>query len=170
MFHQRKFVPRTVSSKATSPRNVSSKDVCAPNCFTEGYFSPKCFNKANTGTRNKCYLCACWPALIISLIFLFLVFGSAVVLDIDLPKGEGRKTALGEAPWNRCRPASALCPDMARGENQMSTSTDNNAYIPVKMAGFIFAEIPSIYLGLQFVIILKAFWRIQVMRFNALIC
>jgi hypothetical protein len=47
-------------------------------------------------------------------------------------EGEGRKTALGEAalgeaPRNRCRPASALCPDMARGENQMSTSTDNNA-------------------------------------------
>ena len=58
--------------------------------------------------------------------FLFF-FCSAVVLDLDLPEGEGRKTALGEAPRNRCRPASALCPDMARGENQMSTSTDNNA-------------------------------------------
>jgi len=93
-----------------------------------------------------------------SFVFIwFFFFGSAVVLDLDLPEGEGRKTALGEAPRNRCRPASALCPDMARGENQMSTSTDNNAYIPVKMAGFIFAEIPSIYLGLQFVIILKAF-------------
>ena len=57
----------------------------------------------------------------------FFFFGSAVVLDLDLPEGEGRKTALGEAPRNRCRPASALCPDMARGENQMSTSTDNNA-------------------------------------------
>ena len=64
-----------------------------------------------------------------SFVFIwFFFFGSAVVLDLDLPEGEGRKTALGEAPRNRCRPASALCPDMARGENQMSTSTDNNAY------------------------------------------
>ena len=67
------------------------------------------------------------PALILSLICHYFVFDSAVVLDLDLPEGEGRKTALGEAPRNRCRPASALCPDMARGENQMSTSTDNNA-------------------------------------------
>jgi hypothetical protein len=64
----------------------------------------------------------------LSLFGFFFFFGSAVVLDLDLPEGEGRKTALGEAPRNRCRPASALCPDMARGENQMSTSTDNNAY------------------------------------------
>jgi len=45
-----------------------------------------------------------------------LVFDSAVVLDLNLPEGEGRKTALGEAPKYCCRPASALCPDLARGK------------------------------------------------------
>jgi len=29
-------------------------------------------------------------------------------------------------------PALALCPDLARGENQMSTSTDNNANFLIK--------------------------------------
>ena len=56
----------------------------------------------------------------------FLSF--VIIFFLDLPEGEGRKTVLGEAPRYCCRPASALCPDLARGENQMSTSTDNNAY------------------------------------------
>ena len=55
----------------------------------------------------------------------FLSF--VIILFLDLPEGEGRKTALGEAPRHYCRLASALCPDLARGENRMSTSTDNNA-------------------------------------------
>ena len=49
-------------------------------------------------TPNKCFPLAHQPALIISFIFLYLDFDSAVVLDIDLPEGEGLKTALGEAP------------------------------------------------------------------------
>jgi len=68
------------------------------------------------------------PALILSLICRYFVFDSAVVLDLDLPEGEGRKTALGEALRYFCRLASALCPDLARGENHLSTSTDNNAH------------------------------------------
>jgi len=76
-----------------------------------------------------------------------------VVLDLDLPEGEGRKTALGEAPRNRCRPASALCPDMARGENQMSTSTDNNAlYVDLDLRHAMY------FLGIGAVASCAAFW------------
>jgi hypothetical protein len=62
-----------------------------------------------------------------SYLSLFRFWFRRGVLDLDLPEGEGHKSSLGEAPWYCCRPASALSPDLARGENQMSTSTDSNA-------------------------------------------
>jgi hypothetical protein len=41
--------------------------------------------------------------------------------------GEGHKSGVRRTNLVLLPPALALCPDLARGENQMSTSTDNNA-------------------------------------------
>ena len=67
MFHQRMFVARTVSSK--------QKQVHATNATYE---------RADPLSLFHSFVFICF-------------FGSAVVLDLDLPEGEGRKTALGEA-------------------------------------------------------------------------
>jgi len=50
----------------------------------------------------------------------------AVILELDLPAGgrKGRELHNFSVVSN----CSARCPDLARGENQLCTSTDNNAY------------------------------------------
>jgi hypothetical protein len=46
--------------------------------------------------------------------------------------GEGHKSGVRRTNLVLLPPALALCPDLARGENQMSTSTDNNANFLIK--------------------------------------
>ena len=55
-------------------------------------------------------------------------------LQLDLPVGEGHKSGVRRTNLVLLPPALALCPDLARGENQMSTSTDNNANNDFAMA------------------------------------
>ena len=124
--HLRTLVYTYTIHYSRHPIPVQYLDSPAPPATAASCRSEVVTAKTGTHATNATYERADPLSLFHSFVFICF-FGSAVVLDLDLPEGEGRKTALGEAPRNRCRPASALCPDMARGENQMSTSTDNNA-------------------------------------------
>jgi hypothetical protein len=66
-----------------------------------------------------------------------LCFASALGLQLDLPVGEGHKSGVRRTNLVLLPTALALCPDLARGENQMSTSTDNNAHQEAIFSWFI---------------------------------
>ena len=100
------------------------------------FFDPGLNSSQSSGWQKKQIHAASAPYELSGLLSLFLpfVFIWFLILPWSLTstclraKGSKRRQAKHLCC---CRPASALCPDLARGESQMSTSTDNNTTTPV---------------------------------------
>ena len=147
VFHQRSSLPRNihqmsslarnVSPEVFSPRNVSPKVFSAPECFTKGLQCPEILHQRPFLPRNASPEVRKTRNATISLhirsqsfslpIFRFHL---AVILELDLTAGV-HTWALAEQLFrvvSRSQTASGRHPDSARGENQMTDPTDNNAY------------------------------------------